>query len=198
MPRALPSQSTVPSPHSSPNTWLLARGTPSQQNSSYTPSAFSSLRASRLSRGLAARHMRCVSQLYSGYVSNRYLPPVRYSQIYPIQNITLNSYEALSSFMCHVPKPYYHHIRSLSLCLKPSLAGSGPIDQTSALINVLPLVTRVESLSLHFIGSPAKSIIPSFQNLHDLRSLHVSNCGDEDAQPLCVHFPFSATSVSEC
>jgi len=197
MPRALPSKSTLPSPHTPPNTWLLARGTSSQQNSSCTPSAFSSLRASRPSQVLAARHMRCVFQLYSGYVSNRHRPPVRYSLSYPIQNITLSSYEALSSFTHHVPKPYYHHIRSLSLCLKPSLAGSGPIDQTSALINVLSLVTRVESLSLHFIGSPAKSIIPSFYNFRDLRSLHVSNCGDEDAQPLCVHFPFSANSVSE-
>jgi len=127
-----------------------------------------------------------------------HLPLLHYSPIYPTQNVTLNSYEALSSFMRHVPKPYYHHIRSLSLCLKPSLAGSGPIDQTNALINVLSFVTRVESLSLHFIGSPAKAIIPSFQNLCDLRSLHVSNCGDENTQPLCVHFPFSATSVSEC
>jgi len=108
-----------------------------------------------------------------------------------IQNITLNSYEAISSFMRHVPKPYYHHIRSLSLCLKPSSSNSGPIDQTTLLIDILSLAARVESLSLHFIGSPAKSIISSFQNLHDLRRLHVSNCGDENAQPLYALFPFS-------
>jgi len=100
--------------------------------------------------------------------------------------------------MRHVPKPYYHHIRSLSLCLKPFLAGSGSIDQTSALINVLSLVARVESLSLHFIGSPAKSIISSFQNLRDLRSLHLSNCGDEDTQPLYVDFPFLVTLACGC
>ncbi|KAF9653330.1 hypothetical protein BDM02DRAFT_3087388 [Thelephora ganbajun] len=100
------------------------------------------------------------------------------------RSVTLNSCEALSSFMRHVPKPYYHHIRSLSLCLKPSLASSSPIDQTSALIDILTWATRVESLSLHFIGSPAKCIIPSFQNLHDLRSLYMSNCGDENSQPL--------------
>ena len=92
--------------------------------------------------------------------------------------------------MRHVPRPYYHHIRSLSLCLKPS-ASSGSTDQNSALTGILSLITRVESLSLHLIGSPAKSIISSFQNLHDLRSLHVSNCGDESAQPLYVTFPFS-------
>jgi len=107
-----------------------------------------------------------------------------------IQNITLDSYEAFSSFVRHVPKPYYHHIRSLSLCLK---ARSGSIDQTSTLIYILSLATRVESLSLHFIGSPAKSIIPTFKNLHDLRSLHVSNCGDENTQPLYAVFPFPIT-----
>jgi len=92
--------------------------------------------------------------------------------------------------MRHVPKSYYHHIRSLSLCLK---ARSGSIDQTGALIYILSLATRVESLSLHFIGSPAKSIIPTFQNLHDLRSLHVSNCGDENARPLYAVFSFPVT-----
>ena len=110
-----------------------------------------------------------------------------------MQNITLNSFEVLSSFMRHVPKPHYHHIRLLSLCLKPSLASDASIDQASALIDVLSLATGVESLSLHFIGSPAKKIIPLFKNLHDLRSLHVSNCGDENTQPLYVLFSLSAT-----
>lgn len=32
-------------------------------------------------------------------------PPVHSSPIYTMQNVTLNSYEALSSFMRHVPKP---------------------------------------------------------------------------------------------
>ena len=110
-----------------------------------------------------------------------------------MQNIRLNSYEALSSFMRHVPKSYYHHIRSLSICSKPSLASHGPTDQASALIEILSFATRVESLSLHFIGSPVKSIIPSFQTLHGLRSLHLSNCGDENAQPLYAVFPFPVT-----
>lgn len=100
------------------------------------------------------------------------------------QNVTLNSCEAVSSFIRHVPKPYYHHIRSLFLCLKSPSTCNGSTDQTSALIDVLSLATRVESLSLHFIGSPAKSIIPLFHNLYDLKSLHMSNCGDENAQPL--------------
>ena len=151
-------------------------------------SAFSSLRASKFCPKPVVRHMGCVSQLYSGYVPDqrRLLP--HSPLIYTIQNVTLNSYEAFSSFMRHVPKPYFHHIRALSLCLKPSSASSGPIDQTSALIDVLSSATRVESLSLHFIGSPEKSIIPQFQNLPALRSLHVSNCGDEDTQPLYAVF----------
>ena len=122
--------------------------------------------------------------------SARHLP--RSSLTSTIQNVTLNSYEVLSTFMRHVPKPYYHHIRLLSLCLKPSSTSGGSTDQNSALAGILSLITRVESLSLHLIGSPAKSIIPLFQNLHDLRSLHVSNCGDESAQPLYVVFPFSS------
>jgi hypothetical protein len=64
------------------------------------------------------------------------------------------------------------------------------MDQTSALTDILSLATRVEYLSLHFIGSPAKTIIPVFGNLRELRSLHVSNCGDENSQPLYVAFPF--------
>lgn len=100
------------------------------------------------------------------------------------RNVTLNSHEALSSFIQHVPKPYYHHIRCLSICPRQSLSRSSSIDQTGALINVLSWAARVESLSLHFIGSPAKTIIPLFRNLRDLRSLHMSNCGDENLQPL--------------
>lgn len=106
-----------------------------------------------------------------------------------LQNVTLNSSEVLSSFIRHVPTTYYHHVRFLSLCTKPSLADGGFIDQTSALEGFLSLATRVESLSLHFVGSPAKSIISSFQNLQDLRTLHVSNCGDESAQALYAAFP---------
>lgn len=102
------------------------------------------------------------------------------------QNITLNNYEALLSFKRHVPKPYYHDIRSLFVCFKPSSVGSGSTDQTGALVDILSSATRVESLSLHFIGSPAKTIIPLFRNLKDLRSLHISNCGDENSQPLYV------------
>lgn len=100
------------------------------------------------------------------------------------RNVTLDSYEALSSFRRYVPKSYYNHIRSLSLCLKPSSARCGTIDQTGALIDILSSAARVESLSIHFIGSPAKTIIPSFRGLNDLRSLHVSNCGDENSEPL--------------
>lgn len=147
-------------------------------------SAFSSLRASKFCPKPAARRMGCVFQLYSGCVPDWRLLPAHSPLIYTVQNITLNSHEAFSSFMRYVPKLYFHHIRSLSLCLKPSSASSGPIDQTSALIDVLSSATRVESLSLHFVGSPEKSIVPQFQNLPALRSLHVSNCGDEETQPL--------------
>lgn len=100
------------------------------------------------------------------------------------RNVTLNSYETVSSFRRQVPKAYYHHIRSLSICVKPSPAHRGPIDQTSALVDILSSAERVEYLSLHFIGSPAKTIIPSFRALSDLRSLHIANCGDENSQPL--------------
>ena len=132
----------------------------------------------------------CSNSIPGMYPSSACHPP-RSSPTNIIQNVSLNSYEAVSSFLLHVPGSYCHHIRSLALCLKPSSASSGFVDQNSALAGILSLVTRVESLSLHVIGSPAKSIISSFQNLLDLRSLHVSNCGEESAQPLYVAFPFS-------
>jgi hypothetical protein len=127
----------------------------------------------------------CVPTLFR-VCSNSGPAPAHSSPAEIVQNITLNNYEALSSFSRHLPDPYYCHVRSLFVCLKPSLASNDFIDQTSALANILSSATRVESLSLHFIGSPAKTIIPPFRNLKDLRSLHISNCGDENLQPLCV------------
>ena len=63
------------------------------------------------------------------------------------------------------------------------------------MIEILSFTTRVESLSVHFIGSPAKTIIPSFRNLRDLKSLHMSNCGDENSKPLCVALPFPCSGL---
>lgn len=141
-----------------------------------------------LSKASRETYELCVPTLFR--VRLRVAPTITHSSLtQSAQKVALSNYEALSSFRRYVPKPYYHHIRFLSLCLKPSSPSTGSIDQTSALIDILSLATRVESLSLHFIGSPDKTIIPSFRNLNDLGSLHISNCGDEDSQPLCVVLP---------
>lgn len=99
----------------------------------------------------------------------------------------MNGYEALSSFRRYVPKSYYDHIRSLFICFKPS--SGGDIDQATDLSDILSSTTKVESLSLHLIGTPSKRIIPLFKNLSNLKSLHIGNCGDSNRHPLYVTIP---------
>jgi len=85
--RALPLQFPPHTRHPTHfRTWPLVPGTSSQPNSNCTPSAFSSQKALRPSQKLAARHMRCVFQLYSGYVSNQHLSPAHSSPIYPTEH----------------------------------------------------------------------------------------------------------------
>lgn len=109
------------------------------------------------------------------------------------QIVNLSSFEAVQSYIGHVPPSYHRYIRQLTITTKsrdlaaftPSAARTtGAVSVSDALIQLLSQCTQVEDLTLNLDGSLTKAVIPCFQGLHSLTSLAINHVGDEQQSPL--------------
>ena len=121
------------------------------------------------------------------------MPPWRTAHV--SQCVHIASADALQQYATHVPKIYLRHIRQLTICTKrakqPPCGSSQPVRVTDALCDILPHCEQLEQLTLSLAASPAKAVIPCFQQLRELTSLCIDHCGDEARSPLCVFFAMS-------
>lgn len=89
----------------------------------------------------------------------------------------------MTSFLAHVPRSYGHHVRRLDLCTDIRHGGS-TIDinrhpRTEALISLLNISTRLETLSLRLGDGLATYAIPFFSRLKHLKELSIGGSGPE-------------------
>ena len=84
------------------------------------------------------------------------------------------------------------YTRQLTICTKSSADTLSTPHRGDAqiisqlLIDLLEQCPQLEQLTLTLDGSVSKDVIPSFQNLNALKTLTISNCGNEDRYPLYV------------
>lgn len=105
--------------------------------------------------------------------------------------VSLPHYQALERFLETVPSDYLSYIEELDLSTidDPNALTSTPVRiRTETVISLLAASRRLTKLSLKVEGSLDKSIVAPFPYLINLRDLKISNCGDENAAPLCVRF----------
>ncbi|RPD64918.1 hypothetical protein L227DRAFT_571373 [Lentinus tigrinus ALCF2SS1-6] len=104
------------------------------------------------------------------------------------RSVHITNADALQQYATHVPKIYLRHIRQLTICTKrakqPPCGSSQPARVTDALCDILPHCEQLEQLTLSLAASPAKAVIPCFQQLRELTSLCIDHCGDEARSPL--------------
>lgn len=93
---------------------------------------------------------------------------------------------ALQIFLTQVPHCYGRHVRHLSIRTESAngIESMRGFRTTPALITLLSRCPQIRSLELSLLGSPDKSIIPSFRALTRLRSLTIRNIGRESVSPL--------------
>ena len=103
-----------------------------------------------------------------------------------MQTVDIRSMEGLKAYLERVPREYARHIRELAVCTRPE----APVDAwctqddgsrgTSELETLVTACAKLEKLSLRLWGSPAPTIISSFEHLDRLHTLSVSNAAPEE------------------
>jgi len=105
------------------------------------------------------------------------------------RHIDIKSYDALRSYLSHVPPSYHTFIRHLTVCTKPSSNSIFPNadalkSATCSLVDLLAHCSQVEQLTLSLDTSLTEAVIPCFQRLTALTDLSITHCGDEQLAPL--------------
>ena len=100
--------------------------------------------------------------------------------------MNLRTNESLRSYLAYVPKSYGRHTKTLAVCTAAADGGftASNVPTTEALSQLLGRCSQLERLDLQLANSLRPSIISSFQTLSALRELAISNCGDENTNPL--------------
>lgn len=97
----------------------------------------------------------------------------------------LRDFNALSDFLHTVPRPHCRYIRSLELNATVSHGDHISIlDVTSAVVELLTACFYIKTLSITMEGSLDASLIPCFDQLHQLEELSLTNSAEEDTLPL--------------
>ncbi|KAF9527625.1 hypothetical protein CPB83DRAFT_792861 [Crepidotus variabilis] len=114
--------------------------------------------------------------------------PVRF------RKIRLENYEALERFLENVPRSYFAYIEDLFLCTKSETVFRLPVlprVRADSVIALLSATRGLVKLELQVQGSLDHSALSPFPFLNNLKSLSISNCGDECRTPLSERFVVS-------
>ena len=98
------------------------------------------------------------------------------------QDIKLNTFDALRSFVLNVPATHCRYVRTLQVEL--STPGLSATQISDHLYELLSRCVRVEELSLKLAGSLKPTVIPCFERLRYLTKLSITNVAQEETSPL--------------